>query len=135
MNEVEFDTIDTIPVQDVLDARDVQVKVSNIRALITDTEFALQGYDVGSEDEFDVCDLLNLCYDDPVVCERKDVENAISFRDYETLKISDNRRGEEVKTLQKANLALKESMIEVLKTINKPWWKKLPGLFSKGVKQ
>jgi len=154
MREIQFETLDKVSVQEILEDRGVEVSICNLRGIVNDDGFELQGYDVESEDEVDVCDILNLSFDQPVICERRDVENSISEAEYQTLKISDDRRGQEVKELQEKLAAqvkhnsgmfklnevkdevikAKSKLIAELQQANKPWYKKIPRLFSKGAK-
>lgn len=133
--EIEFETLDDVAVQDILDDRSVDVNVTEIRGSFNEDGLTLEGYGLECEDEIDLCDILNLSFDQPVICERRDVENAISSSEYLTLKVSDDRRGQEVKDLQiKLECAYKQnsSMFKIiekqkaaLELLGKPWWTKL----------
>lgn len=170
MSEIEFETLSPVSVQEILEDRSVETSIRNLRGIVNDDGFELQGYDVESEDEIDLCDILNLSFDQPVICERRDVENSISVSEYETLKISDNRRGEEVRLLQEKlaaqvkqtsnmfklvevkqnsnmfklvevrdielierseRIAKLRAQVTQLLEINKPWYTKIPSLFSR----
>lgn len=137
---IEFETLDDVSVQEILDDRSGVVSVVNISGTFNEDGVALERYGLECEDEIDLCDILNLSFDQPVICERRDVENAISSSEYLTLKVSDDRRGEEVRHLQKkeetlmALLSFKDKEIVKLNLKLKPWWKKIPGPFSAGVK-
>jgi len=117
MSEIQFEPLDEISAQEILDDRGVEVTVSNLRGIVNDDGFELQGYDVESEDEIDLCDILNLSFDQPVICERRDVENSISEAEYQTLKTSDDRRGQEVKELQESLRIQKSANANMFKLV------------------
>lgn len=128
---IDFEALDVVPVQEILDDRSVEVAVTEIRGSFNEDGLTLEGYNLQCEDEIDLCDILNLSFDQPVICERRDVENAISSSEYLTLKVSDDRRGGEVKDLQiKLDTAYKDyskltKEAEELRYKLKPWWTKL----------
>lgn len=95
--EIEFETLDDVSVQQILEDRSVEVVVTNFKGTFNEDGIELDGYTLECEDEIDLCDILNLSFDQPVICERRDVENAISEAEYRTLKVSDDRRGVQLK--------------------------------------
>jgi len=131
MKTIEFEELKTIDVQTIIDDRSVDITVERVSADISKGEFELTGYELECCDEVDVCDILNLSFDDPVICERAEVEDAVMFSEYETLKISDDRRGEEVKLLEEKLEASKgmykrlcgENLRLTLTAL--PWYRKL----------
>lgn len=139
MKTIKFEGLRPIQVQAIIDHESVHTVVENVTAVISEGTFLLTGREITSTDEISVPDFLGLSFNEAVICERREVENAVMFSEYETLKISDDRRGQEVKKLQEELAYLEEkyqnhrlaasktweSLHQQIAELKKPWYKKL----------
>jgi len=144
MSKIKFEEAGSaqINVQDVLDRPGVDVEVINLCMSISDGEAEINAFDLECADDVNLHEVISLPFSDPVICERDDIEDAITREEYETLKISDDRRGREavklqqethrhtqhIKRLQRENAQLNdenEDLLQRLKQALKPWWRKI----------
>lgn len=115
MKPIKFKELRPIEVQAIIDHESVHTVVENVTAVISEGAFLLTGREITSTDEISVPDFLGLSFNEAVICERREVENAIMFSEYETLKISDDRRGQEVKKLQDGLLLKAAELVKAKK--------------------
>ncbi len=127
---IPFETVHTLDIQRTLDVCDINLDI-RIEELTYDTHsgFDVPSYFVTCHEEADMGEIfrnvLNLEFDQPVICEREDVEDAISYKEYVTLKISDTRRFDENQELLVQIIMLKKEVKKLRDEANTPWYKKI----------
>jgi len=83
--EIEYWDASDLTVQNVLEASNVQIEVEAKSGYIQDGRIHLEEFGIESSDTFNVSDMLGLCLDDPVIVEKRDIDDAVTADEFSSL--------------------------------------------------
>lgn len=83
--EIEYWDASDLTVQNVLEDSSVEIEVQAKSGYIKDGRIHLEEVGIESSDTFNVSDILGLCLDDPVIVEKRDIDDAVTYDEFSSV--------------------------------------------------